>query len=96
MPSAEERRRRKAIVQSLKDRKAAKAGIELEAAGGTSSEWLRAVDLADSLYDARRFVEALPAYQRALALCPGECGTRAIAEHCRRRNDECRRRKPAR
>ena len=97
MPSSSEgRRRRKTIVKSRGDDEVAKARTELDAFRMTPTDWWYAVKYADALFAARRFKEALQAYEQALSMCPGECGTSTIEEGCRKRIAECRRRKSVR
>lgn len=92
MPSDEERSRRKTELRSLEDKAVAQAKRELDARLGQPTDWFYAAQYADALFRARRLGEALKAYRKALSLCPGECGTASIEEHCRRRIAQCRRR----
>jgi tetratricopeptide (TPR) repeat protein len=96
MPSAEERLRRKTIVQALKDKEVAALKSKSDASRASSAGWWDAVQYADALYNARRFKEALQVYGQALSMCPGEFGTQGIEKRCEQRVAECRRRKSVR
>ncbi len=96
MPTYEERKQRKQVLAQRFRDEILKARADLDRAesddqgeGTLSQTWWYAVKLADALYRARQYRDALEAYDRAIAINPEEAGTASILEDCRRQRQEC-------
>lgn len=95
MTTPEEKKRRKQLLAQQVSDDILKARADLDRAesdsgeGSLSQAWWYAVKLADAIYRARKYRDALEAYDRAIAMNPEEAGTASILEDCRRQRQEC-------